>query len=85
MNRTSRSLLRALLLVPALLLASAGNARIRYTLDEGWTFRRGDLRTASEGWQHITVPHTWNASDCDDDAPGYWRGAGWYRRHLQGQ
>ena len=82
MNRTSRSLLRALLLVPALLLASAGNARIRYTLDEGWTFRRGDLRTASEGWQHITVPHTWNASDCDDDAPGYWRGAGWYRRRL---
>lgn len=82
MNRTNRFLLRALLLVPALLLASAGNARIRYTLDEGWTFHRGDHRAAAEGWQHITVPHTWNALDCDDDTPGYWRGACWYRRNL---
>lgn len=74
--------LSVLLLVWALLLAPAGHARIRCTLDEGWTFRRGDLRTAAEGWQQVTIPHTWNARDCDDDTPGYWRGAGWYRRNL---
>jgi beta-galactosidase len=34
-------------------------------------------------WQRITLPHTWNAHDVMDEAPGYWRGIGWYRKHLQ--
>lgn len=82
MNSVIRFSLRTLLLTSALLLASAADARIRYTIDEGWTFHRGDLRTAAEGWQPVTIPHTWNAEDCADDTPGYWRGACWYRRNL---
>lgn len=34
-------------------------------------------------WQSITLPHTWNAYDTTDAAPGYWRGIGWYRKHFR--
>jgi beta-galactosidase len=33
-------------------------------------------------WQSIHLPHTWNAYDCMDETPGYWRGIGWYRKHF---
>jgi beta-galactosidase len=33
-------------------------------------------------WQHINLPHTWNAHDVMDEKPGYWRGIGWYRKHF---
>lgn len=33
-------------------------------------------------WQKIALPHTWNAHDVTDEAPGYWRGIGWYRKHF---
>jgi hypothetical protein len=34
-------------------------------------------------WQRIRLPHTWNAQDPMDAAPGYWRGIGWYRKHFR--
>jgi beta-galactosidase len=34
-------------------------------------------------WQKIALPHTWNAHDVMDEAPGYWRGIGWYRKHFR--
>ena len=33
-------------------------------------------------WERVTLPHTWNAHDTTDAAPGYWRGIGWYRKHF---
>jgi len=30
----------------------------------------------------VTVPHTWNAQDGQDGGGNYYRGIGWYRRHL---
>src|ERR1019366_3005395 len=35
------------------------------------------------GWDAIHLPHTWNAYDSMDEAPGYWRGIGWYRKHFK--
>jgi len=35
------------------------------------------------GWDAINLPHTWNAYDSMDEAPGYWRGIGWYRKHFK--
>ncbi|MGO8785966.1 MAG: glycoside hydrolase family 2 TIM barrel-domain containing protein [Terriglobia bacterium] len=35
------------------------------------------------GWDAINVPHTWNAYDSMDEAPGYWRGIGWYRKRFR--
>ncbi len=34
-------------------------------------------------WEQICLPHTWNAQDCCDDIPGYFRGTGWYRKQFQ--
>jgi beta-galactosidase len=35
------------------------------------------------GWDAINLPHTWNQYDSMDEAPGYWRGIGWYRKHFK--
>lgn len=35
------------------------------------------------GWDHINLPHTWNAYDVMDAQAGYWRGIGWYRKHFR--
>lgn len=82
MNNLS-NLLRTFLTTAVILLAGESAARNFYSIDEGWAFRQGDDRTAADGWQQVVVPHTWNAIDCDDDTPGYHRGAGWYRRTLR--
>ncbi len=34
-------------------------------------------------WDVVNLPHTWNAYDSMDEAPGYWRGIGWYRKHFK--
>ena len=38
---------------------------------------------ADADWEAIHLPHTWNAFDSMDEAPGYWRGIGWYRKHFR--
>jgi len=40
------------------------------------------LATSATRWEGVTLPHTWNAFDATDEAPGYRRAAGWYRRTL---
>jgi beta-galactosidase len=35
------------------------------------------------GWDAINLPHTWNQFDSRDEAPGYWRGIGWYRKQFR--
>jgi beta-galactosidase len=68
--------------------------RRQIDLNTGWRFHKGDARAADRpafddsGWDAVDVPHTWNASDGQDggDVPvvrtDYYRGPGWYRRHL---
>ncbi len=56
-------------------------------LMEGWRFNRDDtlsnedaLVAPVDGWDTVTLPHTWNAEDAASlDAGGYERGLGWYR------
>lgn len=56
-------------------------------LDSGWRFFKGDPARASQpsfdvsGWTPVTLPHTWNAVD-GENGGNYYRGPGWYRRHL---
>ena len=33
-------------------------------------------------WTSIAIPHTWNALDGQDGGGNYYRGIGWYRRHV---
>src|SRR3954464_3104312 len=64
--------------------------RIGTSLDDGWRFQRADvpggampgLDDTSAPWVDVTLPHTWNALDGEDGGSNYYRGIGWYRRHL---
>ncbi len=51
-----------------------------------WKFCKGDIhsaessgRIADEGWEDVTVPHTWNAKDVLTEGNHYYQGIGWYR------
>jgi beta-galactosidase len=67
----------------------AGDHRISYTINDNWRFSPNDAENserrvlADDDWEPVNLPHTWNAKDAFDDEPGYWRGAGWYRRELR--
>ena len=60
-------------------------------IDSGWRFVRADAPGSPEqaafddrAWQAVTLPHTWNAADgADGPQTRYYRGVGWYRRHLR--
>jgi beta-galactosidase len=56
-------------------------------LNESWRFVRNDVMGAGSAgfddssWKAVTLPHTWNAMDGQDGGT-YYRGIGWYRRHV---
>lgn len=68
----------SLLLLTAFSAVTLSAQRLACSINEGWQFRM----SADEGWQPATLPHTWNADNAFDDAPGYLRGEGIYRRQL---
>jgi beta-galactosidase len=57
-------------------------------MNDGWSFLAEDiasfagLKKSKEKWSAVSLPHTWNATDVMDVAPGYRRGIGWYKREL---
>jgi beta-galactosidase len=63
-------------------------ARTEIALSGSWKFQRNDVSGASAtafddaAWSQVTVPHTWNATDGQDCGNNYYRGIGWYRRHV---
>jgi beta-galactosidase len=82
--------IRAGLFTSVFLLAATGFAqaqsRVRtvISINDYWQFHKGKLPedTLQDKWQMVQVPHTWNAQDVMDDAPGYYRGVGWYRKRI---
>jgi beta-galactosidase len=68
--------------------ASEVDLRLRLPLNDGWKFSPADARDAQKlsfddaRWPAVTLPHTWNAEDTQDDLPGYRLGVGWYRKKL---
>jgi beta-galactosidase len=62
--------------------------RVVTNLDAGWKFLRADAanpQTAAfddSTWSAVNVPHTWNNADGQDGVNNYYRGIGWYRKHL---
>ena len=86
-----RLLAAFLLLVPSASAAQGpapAEPRLRYTINDSWRFSPGGIafgerpQTRSEGWEPVTLPHTWNATDWLDDVQGYRRGVAWYHREL---
>lgn len=70
-----------------LLAGSSYGQRIKQTINDGWKFApfagdasANDFNTSN--WTDVSIPHTWNAKDSDDETPGFFRGKGWYRRWV---
>ncbi|MFE0458316.1 glycoside hydrolase family 2 TIM barrel-domain containing protein [Kitasatospora sp. NPDC058965] len=67
---------------------TAPGPRQRIDLNPGWRFVKSDVSGAQatgfddSGWQTVSTPHTWNAVDGADGGNNYYRGVGWYRRHV---
>ena len=60
-------------------------AQVKYSINEHWLFWQGNEKpdaVPAEDWRFVDLPHTWNERDAVDDVPGYYRGAGWYRKNL---
>lgn len=51
---------------------------------ENWLFAKTKEVPSSlpEGWQKITLPHTWNAQDGQDGGNDYWRGTACYAKSF---
>ena len=65
------------------------NLRTSFKL-ENWKFIKADISSAEsrftdtkEGWQDVTVPHTYNAEDVLSKGDFYYRGIAWYRTEFE--
>lgn len=71
--------LTTLLFLSLLWLPLSAATRYERSINDNWTFHKeGDPAV-----QTVSLPHTWNAADCTDDEPGYWRGVGWYEKTIR--
>lgn len=70
------------------MLGYAQMGRTKITVNDNWRFVREDQVKAvgeqcdDSTWELISLPHTWNNKDVEDEAYGYYRGVGWYRKQL---
>lgn len=74
-----------LCLLAALVCLPAMAQRSRISINDCWSFilnPSGDAGDCAQA-QTVSFPHTWNAVDCDDDTPGYFRGLGVYTRKVK--
>ena len=64
------------------------NHRKDLNLDSGWRFIRQDVADAQtpsfddSSWERLNLPHTWNNFDGEEGNTNYYRGVGWYRKHI---
>lgn len=62
--------------------------RIKQTINDGWRFAKYQNDASQKDfdaseWEILSIPHTWNNIDTDDETNGYFRGKGWYRRNIK--
>lgn len=68
-------------------MVSLASVRGRETINESWYFHKGDIKDAEKSttdiakWEHVNIPHCWNAED-SYKTKDYYRGAGWYRKNI---
>src|SRR3954454_7311716 len=73
---------------PAVWMSAGRTGDADSSIDDAWRFIRQDIPAARDtafddsAWQPVTLPHTWNNLDGQDGGADYYRGPGWYRRHL---
>lgn len=59
------------------------HGRMRTAFNNNWYFSANDSLHSIGSWREVNLPHTWNVDDVMDDAPGYYRGNGWYRKTFK--
>ncbi len=81
-------ILKYTLLLLSILLHLGISAESRLiSFNEDWWYWENNATeieqaVANADWQPIQIPHTWNAHDTVDSAPGYRRSASWYKKVL---
>lgn len=79
-------LLASLLL--SLSIVIGGFAREVKPFNDGWSFKKGPFPTDpilfqsgfDQRWQDVTVPHTWNATDMQNDKNNFYAGEAFYKK-----
>lgn len=63
---------------------ASAQARITQSINTGWKFYKGaaNVSTNTAAWEAVTIPHSWNTQDVNDEIPGYYRGPGWYFKKI---
>jgi beta-galactosidase len=69
-------------------LAAAKSEKLKIGFNYNWHFSKDLInpttaKLSTNKWQQINIPHTWNNLDVMDDAKGYFRGIGWYRKAIK--
>ncbi len=64
------------------------NERQIININKDWKYLENNLTEiselkASQSWEEIDLPHTWNQWDAVDMLPGYRRDASWYQKEIQ--
>lgn len=67
---------RLLLIALASAMTLASAARTVRTINDGWLF------TKEGAGETVNIPHCWNADDCCDGIPGYYRGECTYAKRI---
>ncbi|MBC7451463.1 MAG: glycoside hydrolase family 2 protein [Cytophagales bacterium] len=74
--------------VPLLYAPLFAQTRSIQAFNDDWKFIRTDVSDGSliscndALWAYVTIPHTWNNLDGQDGGNNYYRGIGWYRKHV---
>lgn len=89
MQLLSRGILFMICCLAAPINSAQASPRLDMRLSGEWRFIRQDVAGAAavdfddSAWQSVNLPHTWNNLDGQTSGAPYYRGIGWYRRHLQ--
>lgn len=81
-----------LLTALALCLPTQLNSRTVAPFCDGWQFHKGtagsdstesQITAHAAGWEQVTLPHTWNATDMQRAQNQFYQGKGYYQRHFR--
>lgn len=78
------------ILVSLTLFAGHASSREVISLNEDWLFKKGPFSSDpvtfpaefDSRWQEVNIPHTWNATDMQDDRNTYYAGQAYYKKIL---
>lgn len=73
--------MKALITISLAILFHLSEAQSISSFNNDWKFSKGP-DTLDQTWSAVQLPHTWNAQDPFDKAPGYYRGVSWYSKEF---